>query len=144
MSKQKCNDTYINLMELDRETIDGHIKIKAGTTFWVDENNYLFTYIGIKKIRVCWVTSQNAFDYFVCNTDGNGYERAKLLNKLYQTLKKVDDKFEKFQRYFNDDISVKYCNDLSEKPLWSWDVYKLNIAPLDDLLHLIKITEKMI
>lgn len=137
MSEQEY-DTYINIIELDRETIDGHIKIKTGTTFWVDENKYIFTYIGIKKYRVCWITSQNAFEYFAYNTDGNGYLRKDLLNSIYELLKNVD-KETILQPLYNNNVAIKYCKYSQNQEEWIWDMYLLNTAPISDLESIMSI-----
>ena len=68
-----------------------------------------------------YISSQNAFDYFVQDDDGFGKKRSELVNAITKILSKRDQNYQKrWDRVWSDDI----CNSLKTKDYkdhWLWD-----------------------
>ena len=86
-------------------------------------------------LRLCAVTSQNAFDYFAKNGDGNGVERGRLTISIMDTLAKRDaDHQSRWNKVWEDPRCQKYRRaDHADFWLWNREFYE---APVEDLRHI--------
>ena len=94
---------YISIKRLKDKVVDGDVNIPAFTLFDVDEDNFIYYIKDGEKIRICWKTSQRAFDYFSYNADGYGELRYKLLTEIFYLISRLtnDEKFEGFKELYN-------------------------------------------
>ncbi len=84
---------------------------------------------------VCVDTSQNAYDYFSRDDDGQGQERGALVGAILSRLEKRDkDHQARWNKVWPDAVCQKYRRPEHEDFwLWSYDFYN---APVDDLRHI--------
>ena len=80
----KIYETYIVTQKFSGQAICGNIVLQEGTPLSTSQG-----YILCPQGPVCVVTSQNAYDYFSQNDDGNGEERGKLVHDILRRLKKL-------------------------------------------------------
>lgn len=90
---------------------------------------------------LCYVSSQDAFDYFAQNDDGKGKERGKLTQNIIKTLCKLHQDQEKkdviWKKIWNDPICLKYKRpEYADYWLWNYDFYNAN---LHDLRYIAKL-----
>ena len=84
---------------------------------------------------MCAVTSQNAYDFFARNDDGQGLERGALVNAIRLRLQKRDGEYQRrWNKVWGDSVSRRYRRkDQEDYWLWSFDFYN---APVEDLRHI--------
>lgn len=90
---------------------------------------------------LCYVSSQNAFDYFAQNDDEMGIERGNLVHKIVSHLRKLNQKPKQkdavWEKIWNDSICSKYKRpEYVDTWLWNYDFYN---ADLHDLRHIAKL-----
>lgn len=110
--------------------ITGPVNLPWGTA--VEEQDGFLVRDGL---QLCAVTSQNAFDYFAKNGDGNGVERGRLTISIMDTLAKRDaDHQNRWNKVWEDPRCQKYRRaDHADFWLWNREFYE---APVEDLRHI--------
>lgn len=110
--------------------ITGPVNLPWGTP--VEEQDGFLVRDGL---QLCAVTSQNAFDYFAKNGDGNGVERGRLTISIMDTLAKRDaDHQNRWNRVWEDPRCQKYRRaDHADFWLWNREFFE---APVEDLRHI--------
>lgn len=111
--------------------ITGPVNLPWGTP--VEEQDGFLVRDGL---QLCAVTSQNAFDYFAKNGDGNGVERGRLTISIMDTLAKRDaDHQNRWNRVWEDPRCQKYRRaDHADFWLWNREFFE---APVEDLRHIV-------
>lgn len=79
------NKTYITRKRARFKALCGDVNIPYGTP--VNEAGGALYWQG--KL-LCMASSQNAYDYFVPDTDGQGLERGQLINEILSSLSQRD------------------------------------------------------
>lgn len=126
---------YINIHRIKRKVHCGEVNIPYGMEFDVDEQRFLYcVQNGVKK-RICWETSEFAYQNFAWNDDGNGVERIKLITECIDIMARIDKNTE-FDKLFNDFVAMRYKDNPNDMETWSWDRYKVHHAPIEDLKYL--------
>lgn len=110
--------------------VTGPVNLPWGTP--VEEQDGFLVRDGL---QLCAVTSQNAFDYFAKNGDGNGVERGRLTISIMDTLAKRDaDHQNRWNRVWEDPRCQKYRRaDHADFWLWNREFFE---APVEDLRHI--------
>lgn len=90
---------------------------------------------------LCYVSSQDAFDYFAQNDDGMGLERGSIVHKIVSHLRKLNQKPEQkaavWKKIWNDPVCLKYKRpEYVDYWLWNYDFYN---ADLHDLRYIAKL-----
>lgn len=95
---------------------------RDGLLFWNDD-------------AVCGVKSQNAFDYFSQDNDGQGQLRGKLVGAIMSTLEKRDTGYQtRWNKVWEDPRCQRYKRPEHEDWwVWNFDFYN---APISDLQHI--------
>ena len=84
---------------------------------------------------VCGITSQNAYDYFSQDDDGQGQLRGKLVGAIMSTLEKRDTRHqERWNKVWEDPRCQRYKRP-EHKDWWVWN-YDFYNAPILDLQHI--------
>lgn len=124
---------YITHRRFKGKGISGEVNIPVFTELY-QIKNYLVTDDQI----ICFVTSENAHNYFARNDDGNGIERGELTKKIKKKLNKNDDSYQqRWDLVCDDPICLKYKKqELNDYFLWNHDFYN---APIEDLQHIAKL-----
>lgn len=134
-------EKYIVTNRLRKKVICGNVNLPYGTECsTVDFGNTKA--IVCENGIVCCVTSQDAYDYFSQNDDGNGKERARMINDIFKALNKL--KLNNSKKYnevwydiWHDEICLKYKRtDHENYWVWNYDFYN---APLFDLQYIAKL-----
>lgn len=105
-------------------------------------NQNIITYCGKP---ICYNTSQNAYDYFSRNDDGNGLARGLLVKKIMDRLAIVDNDNtkgkhqERWNKLWDDERANKLKReDSPDYWLWSQKFYEAEIEELEHIWELIK------
>lgn len=80
---------YVSGILFNQKALDGKIRIPKGSTLTLDKD-YLF-YNGKK---ICFKKSQNAFDFFARNDDGNGKQRFALTHEILVLIANMRKEYE--------------------------------------------------
>ena len=113
----------------------GEVNIPYGTK--LDEVNNVISYCGNP---ICYIKSQNAYDYFAKNDDGKGLERGKLTSEIIKLLNnRKDGKYQnRWDRIWGDLSLLKYKR--PEHPdhwLWNYDFFNASIEELNRIKSMI-------
>lgn len=89
---------------------------------------------------ICYDHSQNAYDYFSCNDDGNGARRGELVREIMQRLNVRDDDYQtRWDRIWDDESLKKYKRtDHEDFWLWNFDFFNAPIMVLEYILAKVK------
>ena len=62
-----------------------------------------------KDKPLCYVTSQNAYDYFSQNDDNQGLKRGKLVKNIIKVLSKQDENYQnRWNRLWNSSFALRF------------------------------------
>lgn len=132
--------TYIVFKRFKSTAVCGYINLQYGT-----ECDGLDNVILYKGKPICYVTSQNAHDYFARNDDGQGLLRGKLTQSILKCLASgngVDPRTDKvyqakWDKVWADGLCQKYKRiEFDDYWLWNHDFYN---APIEDLQYIAKL-----
>lgn len=123
---------YITFKRAKFIGITGEVNIPYGTTVYC-EKGYLFT----PDTVICTDHSQNAYDRFARNDDGNGLERGKLTQAIRKRLEKRDINYQlRWNKVWDDALCQKYKRaEYADYWLWNHEFYN---APIEDLRYIAK------
>ena len=124
---------YICFNRFKQNALCGKVNIRYGTK--LDETNNIISYSGNP---ICYIKSQNAYDYFARNDDGKGLERGKLTAEIIKLLNnRKDGKYQdRWDRIWGDLSLLKYKRpEHEDRWLWNHDFY---CAPIEELEHIKK------
>ena len=110
--------------------ITGEVNLPYNTPVYC-EKGYLFT----PNTVICTDHSQNAYDYFARNDDGNGLERGKLTQAIRKRLAKRDKTYQdRWDKVWEDKLCQKYKRtEYADYWLWNHEFYN---APIEDLRYI--------
>lgn len=126
---------YVAIRRYKKLAQCGNVNIPYGTEC-IAVNSHIVCDKGI----ICFVASQDAFDYFSQNDDGNGLERGRLTQTIIKRLerKEYDITYqERWDKVWADPVCQKYKrSDFADHWLWNYEFYN---APLFDLQYISKL-----
>lgn len=133
----KTYSTYIVTKKFTGHAICGDIVLQEGTALTASQG-----YIICPQGQVCAITSQNAYDYFSQNDDGNGEERGKLVQDILHRIHKLKKQKERsdiiWGKIWEDAICLKYKRpEHADHWLWNYDFYNADIEDLKYIRNLI-------
>ena len=133
---------YVSRKRFNKNSLQGNVDIPYGTSL-LCINDLLF----YNKRPVCYITSQDAFDYFVTDYDNRGILRGQLLEWiLLHTSQKYHSKdvYDKiWEMIWSTDSYHKFkMSQFVNRWLWSFDFYNAPIEDLQDIVDHIKIIEQ--
>lgn len=125
---------YICFNRFKQNALCGKVNIRYGTT--LDETNNIIRYLGNP---ICYVKSQNAYDYFARNDDGKGLERGKLTAEIIKLLNRKDGKYQnRWDRIWGDLSLLKYKRpEHDDYWLWNYDFFNASIEELNRIKSMI-------
>lgn len=125
---------YITIKRAKFNSISGMVNIPYSTNIDCADN-----LLSINGKPLCGSHSQNAYDYFARNDDGNGLLRGKLTQAIRKTLAKRDAAYQmRWDKVWGDTICQKYKHEeYSDYWLWNHDFYSANIYDLQHIAKLI-------
>lgn len=90
---------------------------------------------------LCSDHSQNAYDFFVRNDDGNGLIRSKLTQAIRKTLEKKDRHHQaRWDKVWEDPICQKYKRaEHADFWLWNHEFFNANIFDLRHIASLVNV-----
>ena len=126
---------YICFNRFKQNALCGKVNIPYGTK--LDETNNTISYCGNP---ICYIKSQNAYEYFARNDDGKGLERGKLTSEIIKLLNnRKDGKYQdRWDRIWCDLSLLKYKR--PEHPdhwLWNFDFFNASIEELNRIKSMI-------
>lgn len=126
---------YICYKRFKQTAICGNVNIPYGTVL-AAENGI----ISNNGKPICYTTSQNAYDYFSINDDGDGIDRGKLTSEIVRTLMKRDAKHQsRWDKIWSDLSLLKYKRpEHADHWLWNHDFYCAPIADLERIKQMIQ------
>ena len=118
---------YICRKRAKFKAICGQVNIRYGTIL-----NCQGGFLILNDLPVCSVTSQNAYDYFSQDDDGQGLERGGLVAAILARLEKRDaDHQRRWDKVWESPLCLRYKRpDCEDFFIWGYDFYN---APIDDL-----------
>ena len=127
---------YIVTRRFRGKAICGEVNIPYGTT--CEEHDGILVLEDGR--RLCAVTSQNAYDYFSRDDDGNGLERGKLVHDIMCTLERRDAKYQsRWDRLWTDEGANKLRSTEHEDYwLWSFAFYNADVNELRRIRRLLE------
>lgn len=122
--------TYITTKHLKGEGICGTVSIPYGTKLNAEDG-----FIICPSGPVCAVTSQNAYDHFSQDDDGQGLERGKLVKDILRRLKRLKPSAQRYDHVWGkiwaDERLQKYRRtEHADHWLWNYDFYNATIEDL--------------
>lgn len=132
---------YIVTNRIKKKVICGNVNLPYGTECSITDFGDTKAIVCDEGI-VCCVESQDAFNYFSQNDDGNGKERGRLIKEIFKTLTKLKlNNYEKYNEVWydiwHDDLCSRYkCTDHQDFWVWNYEFYN---APLFDLRYIAKL-----
>ena len=123
-------NTYICNKRARFKGSDGDFNIPYGTEIEC-QNDIL----SLNGKRICFNTSQRAYDYFSCNDDGNGLLRGKLVDSIMRTLEKKDSLHQLRWNKVWGDSSIRKYKRTEREDYWLWN-HEFYNAPIEDLRHI--------
>lgn len=96
-------------------------------------------FLTVNGEKLCSITSQNAYDFFSRNDDGNGLERGKLVHDIMCTLERRDAKHQaRWDALWADEVANRLRRkDSQDFWIWSFDFYNADIPDLKHIANLI-------
>ena len=128
---------YIVTRRFRGKAICGEVNLPYGTT--CEEHDGILVLEDGR--RLCAVTSQNAYDYFSRDDDGNGLERGKLVEEITSRMEKRDAKHQARWDALWADAGANRLRrkDSQDFWIWSFDFYNADIPELKHIANLIGI-----
>lgn len=125
---------YITIKRARINSISGVVNLPYGTAVQCEGG-----FLSIEGNPLCADHSQNAYDYFARNDDGNGLERGKLTQAIQTTLRKRGkDHQARWDKVWADQICQKYKrSEHTDYWLWSHDFFNAEITDLRHIANLI-------
>lgn len=131
----QIHNKYVTTKRYKKLAQCGNVNIPYGTECVVVNNHII-----CDKGTICFVASQDAFDYFSQNDDGNGLERGRLTQAIIKRLerKEYDTTYQKrWDKVWDDPVCQKYKrSDFADHWLWNYEFYN---APLFDLQYIARL-----
>ena len=126
---------YICFRRFKQNALCGEVNIPYGTKLY--EINNIISYWGN---HICYIKSQNAYDYFARNDDGNGLKRGKLTAEIIKLLNnRKDRKYQdRWDRIWSDLSLLKYKRpEHDDYWLWNFDFFNASIEELNRIKSMI-------
>lgn len=126
---------YITIKRARFNGMSGPVNLPYGTKVHC-VNGVLYS-----DFALCSDHSQNAYDFFSRNDDGNGLDRGKLAQAIRKTLEKRDtDHQTRWDKVWRDRICQKYKRpEHVDYWLWNHDFFNANITDLRYIASLVGI-----
>lgn len=125
---------YIAHRRFRSNAICGEVNLPYGTEVQCEGG-----FLSVEGVPLCTANSQNAYDFFARNDDGNGLERGKLTQAIRKTLAKRDKNHQnRWNKVWGDVLCQKYKR--KEHPdywLWNHDFFNAEISDLQHIATLI-------
>ena len=118
---------YITTKRARFHSLSGHVNIPCGTPVQCVNG-----VLSIDEKLLCADHSQNAYDYFARDDDGNGLERGRLTRSIIKTLAKNDRNHQaRWDKVWDSERCQRYKReDHSDYWLWNHDFYNASILDL--------------
>lgn len=128
---------YITTSRFKTKAICGEINLSYATKCeCVDD------YITYKGKTLCYIKSQNAFDYFARNDDDKGLERGNLIKKIIKCLANPNNSQKRWNKIWANKSLYKFKRDEEfigdDTWLWNYNFYNAHIYDLKYIYNLIK------
>lgn len=125
---------YIAIKRARFFSLSGNVNIPYGT-----KTNCENGILSIEGNPLCGDHSQNAYDFFARDDDGNGLLRGKLTQEIQKTLAKQDkDHQSRWDKVWEDPICQKYKRvEHADYWLWNHDFFNAEITDLRHIANLI-------
>lgn len=122
---------YITIKRARFESISGPVNLPYGTKVQCGEDGFLH----LEGAPLCGVYSQNAYDFFAWNDDGQGEERGRLTQAIRKTLEKRDANHQaRWDKVWADETCQQYKRP-EHADYWLWN-HRFYNAPITDLRHI--------
>lgn len=125
---------YITTKRARFNSLSGMVNLPYGTE--VECKDGILT---INGTPLCGDHSQNAYDFFSRNDDGNGLERGNLIQSIRKVLEKRDGNYQtRWDKVWDDSLCQKYKRaDHADFWLWNYDFYNAEIPDLQYIAALV-------
>lgn len=121
---------YITIKRARFQSISGPVNLPYGTEIQAEDG-----FLTIEGAPLCGDHSQNAYDFFARNDDGQGEERGKLIQAIRKVLEKRDaDHQTRWDKVWADKLCQKYKR-AEHADFWLWNHDFFN-ASIPDLRHI--------
>lgn len=137
----KYYNHYIVTKRFKNKALCGDLNLPFGTNCFVRDG-----VICCDDGMICYVTSQNAFDFFTQNDDGCAELRRKLIESIFDALNKSKQNIESYNKrwdkVWNDSVCLNYKREeYDDHWLWNYDFYNAEINVLQYISKLVDAKE---
>ena len=125
---------YITIKRARFFSLSGNVNIPYGTKIDCADG-----ILNIEGKPLCGDHSQNAYDFFTRDDDGNGLTRGKLTQAIQTTLRKRDkDHQTRLDKIWGDAVCQKYKRvEHTDYWLWNHDFFNAEVADLRHIAALV-------
>lgn len=128
---------YVAIEDFCGNGIGGFFTIKKGDKCTATEKVIFY-----KKIPICLISSQIAFDFFSRNDDGEGVYRGEIIKQIKSNLSERNQKYQiRWNRIWREKWVRVYKK---ERPnnfwVWNFDFYN---AEIDSLIRILRLIEEV-
>lgn len=126
---------YIVYKRFKDRALCGLVNLKATLPCWESEG--IIYYEGQP---ICYTASENAFNHFVRDDDGEGLKRGKLISGIKRRLAKRDDDYQKrWDKVWADKLCAKFKRkEYNDFWIWNKAFYDAEIADLEYIARLVE------
>lgn len=116
-----------------------YVNLPWGTVLEADKD-----FIYYKGVRLCAVTSQNAYDYFSIDDDGQGVRRGQLVTAIEAGLNPREAEYQvRWDKVWGAPACWRYRHpEHEDRWIWNWAFYNAPIADLESIARLIGVARK--
>lgn len=137
----KFYNQYIVTKRYKKRAFCGELNLPFGTKCFVKDKA-----ICCDKGVICYVASQDAFDFFTQNDDGCAELRRNLINSIFDSLMRSNQSIEsynmKWDKIWNDSTCLRYKREeYDDDWLWNYDFYNADIDALRHIANLVDAKE---
>ena len=132
-------DRYLASKRFRENCLCGCVNLRHGTTLTCDDGGLLHLEDGRP---VCYDHSQQAYDYFSINNDGQGLARGSLVAEIRARLAKKDRRYQARWDKLWADAGANLLRSRAHQDHWIWG-YAFYTAPVEELQRILRLIKEV-
>lgn len=125
---------YIVCKLFNGKSISGIVNLPVNTELEKRDNLLLYN-----NKPICYITSQNCYDYFSNNADGKGKQRFNLVNKIKAELERLANEYnELFIKLYTDEENLPDIKPIETNVTLNYEFYNKPVNELQSIYDKLK------